>query len=46
MNIADNKKLAPLVQEISWSHNILIIERCKDDIHREFYLQAGGKVAA
>ncbi len=24
----DNKKLAPLVREISWSHNIVIMEKC------------------
>ncbi len=34
-----NTKLAPLVQEISWSHNILILERCKDDLEREYYIQ-------
>ena len=35
----ENKKLAPLVQEIGWSHNILIMEKCKDDLEREFYIQ-------
>ncbi|MHB9106326.1 MAG: PDDEXK nuclease domain-containing protein [Armatimonadota bacterium] len=35
-----NAKLPPLVAEISWSHNILIIEKCKDDQEREFYLRA------
>jgi len=35
----DNRKLAPLVQEISWSHNIVIMERCKDDLEREFYIR-------
>jgi predicted nuclease of restriction endonuclease-like (RecB) superfamily len=30
----DNEKLAPLVQEISWSHNIVIMEKCKDDLER------------
>jgi predicted nuclease of restriction endonuclease-like (RecB) superfamily len=34
-----NTKLAPLVQQISWSHNILILERCKDDLEREYYVQ-------
>ena len=32
-------KLAPMVQEISWSHNIVIMEKCKDDLEREFYIQ-------
>lgn len=34
-----NTKLAPVVQEIGWSHNIQILEKCKDDLEREFYLQ-------
>jgi predicted nuclease of restriction endonuclease-like (RecB) superfamily len=34
-----NEKLAPLVREISWSHNIAIFEQCKDDLQREFYLR-------
>jgi predicted nuclease of restriction endonuclease-like (RecB) superfamily len=33
-----NEKLQPLVAEISWSHNLLILERCTDDLEREFYL--------
>ena len=35
----DNEKLAPLVQEISWSKIITIMERCKDDLEREFYIR-------
>lgn len=35
----DNPKLAPLVQEIGWEHNIIIIERCKNDLEREFYIR-------
>lgn len=33
-------KLQPLVGEISWSKNLLIMARCKDDLEREFYLRA------
>jgi len=33
------KKLAPLVREIGWTHNILIFEQCKDDLEREFYIR-------
>lgn len=33
-----NEKLAPLVREISWSHNLAIMEKCKDDLEREFYI--------
>ena len=32
-------KLAPLVREIAWSHNLLILERCTDPLEREFYLR-------
>jgi len=33
-----NEKLAPMVREIGWSHNLVILERCKDDGEREFYI--------
>lgn len=33
------EKLAPLVREIGWSHNLAILERCKDPMEREFYLR-------
>jgi predicted nuclease of restriction endonuclease-like (RecB) superfamily len=33
------EKLAPLVREIAWSHNILIMERCSDPLEREFYIR-------
>ena len=32
-------KLAPLVREIGWSHNLIILERCPDPLQREFYLR-------
>ncbi len=32
-------KLAPLVREIGWSHNLIILEKCKDDLQREFYIR-------
>jgi len=32
-------KLAPLVREIGWSHNLVILERCVDALEREFYLR-------
>ncbi len=34
-----NEKLTPLVAEIGWSHNLIIMEKCKDDLEREFYLR-------
>lgn len=36
----DKPKLQPLVGEISWAKNLLIMARCKDDLEREFYLRA------
>jgi predicted nuclease of restriction endonuclease-like (RecB) superfamily len=36
---SNHPKLAPLVREIGWSHNIAIMEKCKDDLQREFYLR-------
>ncbi len=33
------EKLAPLVREIGWSHNIVIMERCIDPLQREFYIR-------
>ncbi len=33
------RKLQPLVAEISWSHNLIIMERCKDVLEREFYMR-------
>ncbi len=35
----EKTKLAPLAQEIGWSQNIIIMEKCKDDLEREFYLK-------
>ena len=32
LHYKENLKLAPLVQEISWTKNVVIIERCKDDL--------------
>lgn len=35
----DKPILAPLVREISWAKNRVILGRCKDDLAREFYLR-------
>lgn len=35
----ENGKLPPLVAEIGWAQNCLILEKCKDDIKREYYLR-------
>ncbi len=34
-----NEKLPPLVGEIGWSHNRVILDKCKDDLEREFYIR-------
>ena len=34
-----NEKLTPLVAEIGWTHNLVILEKCKDDLEHEFYLR-------
>lgn len=39
LSYRDSEKLAPLVREISWSNNVIIMEKCKDDLQREFYIQ-------
>jgi predicted nuclease of restriction endonuclease-like (RecB) superfamily len=32
-------KLAPLVRELPWTHNLLILAKCKSQPEREFYLR-------
>ena len=39
----ENEKLQPLVGEIGWSHNLIILQRCKDPLEREFYLRMARK---
>ncbi len=34
-----NAFLPPMVAEIGWTHNYIILEKCKDDLQREFYIQ-------
>jgi len=34
-----DKKVAPLVRQLSWSHHLIIIGRCKQLEEREFYLR-------
>lgn len=38
MFYVEYEKLPPMVAEISWSHNIIIIEKCKDENARKFYI--------
>lgn len=34
-----HEKLSPLVTEIGWTHNQVILTKCKDDLEREFYIR-------
>jgi len=34
-----NEKLSPLVREIGWTHNVIILMRSKNDLEREFYIR-------
>ncbi len=38
-----NKKLSPLVREIGWTNNMIIISQTKSDEEREFYLNLTAK---
>ncbi|MGB7376424.1 MAG: PDDEXK nuclease domain-containing protein [Rivularia sp. (in: cyanobacteria)] len=38
-----DEKLSPLVAEIAWTHNLVIIEKCKDSLEREFYIRSTKK---
>src|SRR5579871_1932685 len=35
--------LSTLLRELSWSHNMLIVGKCKTDIEREFYLRLAAR---
>ena len=39
---SDEPKLATLVRELPWSHNLAIISRCKRAEERDFYLRLAG----
>jgi len=36
----DNQKLQTLSREIGWSHNVAIMQKCKDSLEREFYMKS------
>ena len=38
-----NEKLSPLVREIGWTHNVIILMNCKDSLEREFYIRTTRK---
>ncbi|RZB36133.1 MAG: hypothetical protein SRB2_02484 [Desulfobacteraceae bacterium Eth-SRB2] len=35
----DLPKVQPLVAQIGWSHNLVILQRCKNSLEREFYIR-------
>lgn len=35
----ENEKLQTLSAQITWSHNMAVIQKCKDNLEREFYVQ-------
>jgi predicted nuclease of restriction endonuclease-like (RecB) superfamily len=41
----DSIKLQPLVGEISWTKNVVIFQKSKDDLEREFYIKMTKKFA-
>lgn len=34
-----NKKLSPLVREIGWTNNMIIVVQAKTEVEKEFYLK-------
>lgn len=39
LTYATEANLAPMVREISWTKNLVIMEKCKDMLEREFYIR-------
>lgn len=35
----DSPKVQPLVAQIGWTQNLVIVQRCKDPLEREFYIR-------
>ncbi len=40
----DCERLQPLVGEIAWAHNLVILSKCKDPLEREFYMRMTRKL--
>lgn len=34
-----DERVQPLVAQIGWSHNLAVLQRCKDPLEREFYIR-------
>lgn len=39
LSYCDREKLTALLAEISWTHHVSILERCKNPLEREFYIR-------
>ncbi|MDP7248739.1 MAG: PDDEXK nuclease domain-containing protein [Planctomycetota bacterium] len=39
LTYAEDSKVQPLVAQIAWTHNVIILQRCKDPLEREFYIR-------
>lgn len=35
----DDERVQPLVAQIGWTHNLVIFQRCKEPLQREFYIR-------
>jgi predicted nuclease of restriction endonuclease-like (RecB) superfamily len=42
-NYIAEPKLQPMVGEIGWTHNLIIMANCKNDLEREFYIRMARK---
>ncbi|MHB1391126.1 MAG: PDDEXK nuclease domain-containing protein [Thermoleophilia bacterium] len=40
----NNEKLQSLTGEIGWTHNVVVMQKCKDDLQREFYIRMTRKM--
>jgi predicted nuclease of restriction endonuclease-like (RecB) superfamily len=39
LEYSGHEKLQPLVGEVAWAHNLVIMSKCKDPLEREFYIR-------
>ena len=39
----DDPKVQPLVAQIGWTHNLIIMTQCRDSLEREFYIRMARK---
>lgn len=37
----EQPKMQPLVAQIGWTHNLIVLQRCEDTLEREFYIRCG-----